>query len=147
MLTAELNCWRTPPIASADDLIRLSQSSDADGDTVSLSPAWTKNGHATAHVTDTVPATDTASGDIWVCTVTPDDGDDLGASASATVGVSANGDGAAGLARCASAGISNDPSGFTSTHCLAEDGVSGNPSADPALNTWQPGSIFIFSPE
>lgn len=81
---------------------------DDDSDTITYSIAWTVDGVAypsgsldtgdtgfawsgpstTTWPDDTVPADDVALGVEWTCTVTPDDGDDVGASASDTVTVS-----------------------------------------------------------
>ena len=58
---------------------------DADGDAVTYTYAWTRNGSATAFATDTVPAGNAAEGDTWVCTVTPSDGSATGSSGSDSV--------------------------------------------------------------
>ena len=52
-----------------------------------------------------------------------------------------------GVAFCASAGEMSDGSGNESVHCLSEVGVAGDESTDGAANVWQPGSVFVFSPE
>jgi hypothetical protein len=70
-----------------------SAASDADGDTLSYGFSWTVDGVAftgtrdTTWPDDTVPAGVPGSGELWVCTATPDDGDDPGtpAQASATI--------------------------------------------------------------
>ena len=49
-------------------------SADAEGDPITYTYAWTKNGAATAYTSTTVPATATAKGEVWAVTVTPDDG-------------------------------------------------------------------------
>ena len=68
-------------------------STDADGDAISYSMSWTVDGVAWTGSTttwsgDTISADDTAKGETWTCTVTPNDGEDDGstASAEATVG-------------------------------------------------------------
>ena len=83
-------------------------STDADGDSVSYDFTWTVDGAdypsdwdtgyasggwtgptTTTHTDDTVPGADTLEGEVWVCTVTPDDGDDPGTPASVSVSVEA----------------------------------------------------------
>jgi hypothetical protein len=72
-------------------------SNDDDSDTINYSFAWTADGldypdsygsatgpNTTAETDDTVPAADTSLATTWICTVTPNDGDDDGTSASAT---------------------------------------------------------------
>ena len=49
-------------------------SADAEGDPITYTYAWTKNGAATSYTSTTVPATATAKGELWAVTVTPDDG-------------------------------------------------------------------------
>jgi hypothetical protein len=94
------------PSAGVDDLrcVVDVDSYDADGDSVAYAMSWTVDGVAyfaggadTADTAgwlgpdtdtwtdDTVPAEDTLDGETWVCTVTPDDGDDPGATAQASV--------------------------------------------------------------
>ncbi len=81
------------PTAGVDDLVCTitSPSIDADGDSVSYSASWTVDGAAyggatTASFTgDTVPGSATSDGELWVCTVTPHDGDDAGGTGSASV--------------------------------------------------------------
>ena len=98
------------PEEGSDDLVCAidSASDDADGDSVSYSFAWTVDdwdypsdwdtGFASSGWTgptsttladDTVPAADLLAGEVWTCTVTPDDGDDDGATASASATVQA----------------------------------------------------------
>jgi hypothetical protein len=71
-------------------------STDVDHDSISYSVTWTVDGapytggpFSTTWVGDTVPASDTSDGESWTCELTPDDGDDAGPSASATVVVGA----------------------------------------------------------
>ncbi|MBM4378003.1 MAG: LamG domain-containing protein [Deltaproteobacteria bacterium] len=66
----------------------LATGADADGDTVTFTYAWTKNGTATAFVTDTIPAGELARGQAWQVTVTPNDGTEAGqpVTGSVTVG-------------------------------------------------------------
>ena len=79
-----------PATAADDDDLTcsvLTASSDADGDAVTYSYAWTRNGLPSGIITDTVDASFTADGDTWACVVTPTDGTDTGPSGSATVDV------------------------------------------------------------
>ena len=96
------------PEAGTDDLVCsvTTGSYDADGDSITYSFTWTVDGAdypvdwdtgfassgwtgptTTTWTDDTVPAADLLAGEVWECTVTPDDGDDDGtdASGSATV--------------------------------------------------------------
>jgi len=90
-----------------DDLVCVvdSHATDGDGDSVSYTFAWTVDGVAyvtggsvdtgaawvgpssTTYTDDTVPAEDLVSGEVWVCTVTPDDGSEDGTDDSASVTV------------------------------------------------------------
>ncbi|HCH61951.1 MAG TPA: hypothetical protein DFR83_04040, partial [Deltaproteobacteria bacterium] len=68
-----------------------SESFDADGDTVTYSMSWTYDsgtysGASTAVWTDdTVDGADTVADEVWVCTATPNDGDDDGSTATDSV--------------------------------------------------------------
>ncbi len=83
------------PTAGLDDLVCVldAESPDADDDTVSHSFVWTVDGVAyggaveTSWPGDTVPAEDVVAGEEWTCTVVPDDGEDRGESAEASVTV------------------------------------------------------------
>ncbi|MBM73790.1 MAG: hypothetical protein CMK59_00200 [Proteobacteria bacterium] len=135
------------PAAGADDLVCLAQGNDLDGDSVGLTYSWTVDGIDAGIPSDTVPAIETASGEVWICSVLPNDGTDDGPVETATVTVDSNAEGATGLAYCSSAGVSTDDAGHTSMHCLGEEGVAGEESTDDAANVWQPGSMYVFSPE
>lgn len=86
-----------------------SASSDADGDTVSYTATWTQNGSAfssastTTFSGDTVASTHTVDGDEWICTVVPNDGDDDGSSATASVDI-VNWEGAREFTTCGATG-------------------------------------------
>jgi len=67
----------------------INQPADLDGDTITYEYTWFLDGVLEpGYVTDTVPATDTALGDEWTCTMTPWDDEDPGLDALATVVVS-----------------------------------------------------------
>ena len=82
------------PVEGEDDLWCAvdSPATDLDGDGVSLTFTWSVDGvpwtgplMSTAESDDTVPLSETVSGQEWTCTVTPHDGEDSGASTSITV--------------------------------------------------------------
>jgi cysteine-rich repeat protein len=96
------------PTAGTEDLVCsiVSASSDADGDAITYEFAWTVDGLeygtgagvdtgdtgsgwigplTTTHTDDTVAGDDTLEDDTWICTVTPDDGEDQGDSGDAQV--------------------------------------------------------------
>jgi hypothetical protein len=56
----------------------ISPSYDADGDSVSYTYNWLRNGSSTSLTVSTVSADETAIGDNWTCVVTPFDGTDYG---------------------------------------------------------------------
>ena len=66
------------------------EATDADGDAITYGFAWTVDGAAftatttTIYAGDTVPASATSPEQEWVCTVTPNDGDEAGPSATAS---------------------------------------------------------------
>ena len=137
----------TEPLAGVDDLVCLVQTSDADGDGVSVQYEWYKNGVFTLNTSDTIIATDTSSGDIWECVLTPNDGTDDGLSVQTSVTVDANAEGAVGSVMCASAGRGSDANGYSMTGCLAESGIAGDLATDGSGYTWQPGTIYVFDPQ
>jgi hypothetical protein len=68
----------TPAPTTVDALEVVLETSDVDGDEVTLSYAWTVDGEATAHDGASVPAEETASGELWELSATPSDGEDPG---------------------------------------------------------------------
>ena len=133
------------PIAGLDDLDCQVQSSDADGDTVTLSYEWTLNGGTTNFTSSTIPATDIADGDVWVCTITCDDGEDTGNPISATTTVGSNAGDAVGGNLCAGAGESGN-SLYNLTGCLGDVAISSGESSN-ANYTLQSGTHYIYTPE
>jgi len=83
----------TSPVEGVDDLLCsiATDAVDADGDTVSYDIAWDVGGVAYGGASDTflsgdtVDGGDTVAGEVWTCTVTPNDGDDDGATGSDSV--------------------------------------------------------------
>ena len=64
-----------PDPTSSDDLLCLaSGSTDPDGDTVSYTFAWLRDGTLTGITTSEVVAAETARAEVWTCQVTADDG-------------------------------------------------------------------------
>lgn len=71
----------TPDPAGADDTLRatiVTESPDPNGDAITYTYAWYRNGALTSHTGNTVPATDTVRGDVWEVNATPSDGFDIG---------------------------------------------------------------------
>lgn len=64
-------------------------STDPDGDGVTYGFAWELDGVPTAFTSATLSWAETEAGDLWTCVVTPNDGDEDGPSASATVQIGA----------------------------------------------------------
>ena len=60
------------------DLSPEIESYDANGDTVTISWQWTRNGFMTDETDSTIPANKLGAGDIWTAMVTPNDGTDDG---------------------------------------------------------------------
>ena len=135
------------PVAGVDDLLCIVQGSDVDGDLITFSYAWMVDGASSSYSTDSISTVDIANDEVWECIVTPNDGTVDGTSNSTSVTIGANIEGAVGSAICASAGSNSDSSGNQNLSCLSETGVAGEESTDSSSNTWQPGSIYVFSPE
>jgi len=76
----------TPATAQPGNTLTCSvttASTDADGDAITYSYQWTKNGTLTGITTNTVPgSTPTANHDTWICYVTPSDGTATGSAGS-----------------------------------------------------------------
>lgn len=74
---------------TADDLVVsvVADGTDDEGETLTYTTAWAKDGVDSGHTTDTVPNADTAKGETWTATVTSHDALGTGGSASASVTV------------------------------------------------------------
>ena len=72
------------PLAS-DDLTATATTGDSDGDAVTVSYKWSVNGTPSPIGGQTIPAGNTAPGQRWTVTATPNDGTDDGPAATATV--------------------------------------------------------------
>ncbi len=107
---------------------------DADGDPIALTFAWTVDGTAftdtttTVNAGDTVPAAATSEGEVWTCSVTPNDGyeDGVAATSSATVRACAGGDVTCPVADCQAA-LDGGGSGGDGLYWLDIDGTLGAP--------------------
>lgn len=133
------------PVAGLDDLVCTVQTSDADQDTVSLQYSWTLNGSTTNYTSSMVPSTDIADEDLWTCTVTCDDGIDIGNSITATTSVGANAGEAVGGNLCGGAGSSSN-SQHSLIGCLGDVVISSGESTN-ANYTLQAGTHYIYTPE
>jgi len=78
------------PARTADDLVVSidTASVDPEGDPVTYTYAWTRNGSAsTASTSDTLPASATEKGETWAVSVTPSDGLATGTAGTASLGI------------------------------------------------------------
>ena len=75
---------------SSVDLVATASGTDPDGDTLTFSYGWTRNGETTAIVGPVVPAAETRRDDVWEVTATPNDGTDDGTPGTASVTVTNN---------------------------------------------------------
>ncbi len=92
---ASVQVANTPPVVTVtispeapttvDALVAEVDAEDADGDEVQLTWSWSRSGEVMAQDTEQVPSTETRVGDVWEVSVTPADGDEEGAPASASV--------------------------------------------------------------
>jgi len=133
--------------SSGEDLVCSAQSDDLDSDSISMFYSWEVNGQPSSTTSDTVSGASTASGEVWTCTVTPNDGDIDGSPQTASVTIDANNEAATGGVFCAAAGTMEDTDGYISFSCLSEQGIAGEHAQDSTGYTWQPGTHYLFSPE
>ena len=71
----------------ASGIHAVTSASDADGDRVTFTYAWAKDGNSTTLITDAVPAVQVAQGQTWQVTATPNDGSETGQPVTATVAI------------------------------------------------------------
>jgi hypothetical protein len=93
----------------------LAPSYDADGDDISYSYTWYRNGVETSITTSVVTSDQLADGDTWECVVTPNDGEDDGDSASSAVSVED--------VSAPSAPVLNTPAGYRNEELFTLTGV------------------------
>jgi hypothetical protein len=113
--------------ASTDDLLCEVDvaASDDDGDSVTYTMAWSVDGASlsststTAWPDDTIAAAGVSPGEIWTCTVTPNDGADDGDTATASVTVSCDG----------------DVDGYTAVECGGDDCEDEDATAYPGSHS------------
>ena len=101
----------TSPVEQADDLLCEigTAATDVDGDTLSYTFSWTQNGSPFTGASSTstissVPATATTSGDVFVCSVDTYDGTDYSTTASTSVTIESEWDGAITFTPCGQSG-------------------------------------------
>ena len=94
-----VNVSPSSPVEQHDNLICeiTSPSIDPDGNSVTYTFDWTVDGSAyngtpttTTYSGDTIPASETAAGEVWECTVTPNDGTEDGVSSTDSVTIASN---------------------------------------------------------
>ena len=134
------------PVVGVDDLTCIVQSNDIDNDNISLTYSWTVDGATTGFVTDTVPTSQIADAETWVCTIVASDGTDDSEPAVASVTVGANVEAAVGQNTCASAGVGTDGN-YDLTSCLSDLTVVAGETSDSSGYTLQMGSHYVYTPE
>ncbi len=134
------------PVVGVDDLHCIVQSSDLDGDNIGLSYTWTVNGTSTNFATDTIPTSQIADGETWVCTVIATDGTDDSDPTTASVTVGANVEAAVGQNTCAAAGYGTDGN-YDLASCLSDLTLTAGESTDASGYTLQLGSHYVYTPE
>ena len=134
------------PVSGQDDLVCTTQYSnpDIDGDSVTLTYEWLVDGQATTFTSDTVDGSETNSGELWTCIVTPDDGTDEGEPDSAVVEIDGNAEGTQGYSFCAAGGsVSN--SNYQMTFCLGPESLVVGEVSNGNY-TMQMGPIYRYVP-
>jgi hypothetical protein len=99
------------PLEGQDDLVCSvsSSSTDPDGDISTYSFGWDVDGQGflasnSTSSSSTIDASETNGGELWTCTITPNDGLDDGSSASASVEIDADWDGQREFSSCGVSG-------------------------------------------
>ncbi len=85
--TVEVSVNPESPSTEDDVEVEVSTSDDDQTDVVSVSYSWTVNGAPTSNFDATLPASETAKGEVWEVQVAPDDGEDVGATQVLTVAI------------------------------------------------------------
>jgi len=62
------------PLTTDDLSVLLTENADLDGDVVSYTYEWLQNGNQSSYTGSSVPASATASNDVWMVRITPNDG-------------------------------------------------------------------------
>ena len=100
------------PVEQEDDVVCsvTTAAADEDSDSVTYAFAWTVDGVAYTGATDaatssTVSALQTNATEEWICTVTPNDGEDDGDPASTTVVIDSGWDGTVTFSNCGNIGV------------------------------------------
>jgi alpha-tubulin suppressor-like RCC1 family protein len=114
--------------ASGVDLHAVATGTDPDGDAVSFTYAWEKDGAGTSNTGDVLPGTATKRGQHWKVIVTPTDGEAEGEP------VSAEADLANGVPRIRAAAFDPEPVTVAADAALALDVV--DPDGDPITLTY-----------
>lgn len=104
-------------------------SADPDGDPVTYTHAWTRDGAATAHTGATVPAADTAKDEVWAVQVTPTDGVGVGPAGAASVTIGN------GVPTVVSASLS--PTAPTTLQTLTVTATGADPDGDPVALSYE----------
>ncbi|MEC8425800.1 MAG: lectin-like protein, partial [Myxococcota bacterium] len=144
--------------ATSDDLVCdvIATAYDLDRDPITYSAVWTDatgaaatTSSATTFAGDTLPASVTTDGDTWTCTVTPHDGEDAGvtASASATVGCDADGDGVLAVSCGGTDCDDADATRYPGAGDAYGDGIDGDCDGMDCEAASDGASYFVVCPE
>lgn len=133
------------PVAGVDDLECYAQSSDVDGDSVTLQYSWRVNGSTTPHTSAIISTSLISNGEVWECTITCNDGTIAGNSISAITTIGANVGDAVGHSFCASADNLTDATTDLQT-CLSDQSLSSGEISNGSY-TLQLGTHYVYTPE
>ncbi len=94
---AVVTVLNTPPVATVsvtpgtpatdEALEAIAEGSDEDGDPVSFTYRWLRDGELTSHTDAVLPADQTSKGETWTVEATPDDGEEQGEPVAAAVSI------------------------------------------------------------
>jgi len=113
---------------STEDLVASATAEDADGDEVSLTYAWLRDGEKTGITDPVVPAAETRKGEVWEVQVVADDGDTPSVAASASVSID--------NVRPVVESVSLSPEGATTVDAIVATVVASDSDADPLTTTF-----------